>query len=83
MILNNQKRIKKASVALLVLIVFISLNANPLIGGSCEKAYSKCMDRGTKSADSFWNKVYNFIVYAVNFENCTEGYLFCLKYLAK
>jgi hypothetical protein len=76
MILQIQKRMKKASLILIILTIFLSANVSSLEAGRCEKALSNCL------LDSLWSIPYFARVY-LDIAYCLNGWVFCSKYLEK
>ncbi len=76
MILQIQKRMKKASLILIILTIFLSANVSSLEAGRCEKALSNCLLDSLLSIPYF-TRVYLDIAY------CLNGWVFCSKYLEK
>ncbi len=76
MISQIQKHMKKASLILIILTIFLSANASSLEAGRCEKALSYCLLDSLLSLP-FFTRVY------LNIGYCLTGWVFCGKYLEK
>lgn len=76
MILQIQKHIRKVTLILIVLMIFLSLGAAGQDNGKCEKAFKKCMFDAARRFPMF-SMLYVQSVY------CFGGYFFCKKYLDK
>ncbi len=76
MILQIQKHMKKASLILIILTIFLSVNVSSLEAGRCERALSYCLLDSLRSIP-FFTRVYLDIGY------CLTGWVFCGKYLEK
>ncbi len=76
MISQIQKHMKKASLILIILTIFLSANVSSLEAGKCEKALLNCL------FDSLWS-IPNFTRVYLNIGYCLNGWVFCGKYLAK
>ncbi len=76
MILQIQKHMKKASLILIILTIFLSANASSLEAGRCEKALSICLLDSLRFIP-FFTRVYLDIAY------CLNGWVFCTKYIEK
>ncbi len=74
MILQIQKHIKKASLILIILTIFLSASVSSLEAGRCERALSRCLLDSLRSIP-FFTRVYLDIAY------CLNGWVFCDKYL--
>ncbi len=74
MILQIQKHMKKASLILIFLTIFLSINVSSLEAGGCEKALSRCLLDSIMSIP-FFARVYTDIAY------CLNGWIFCIKYI--
>ncbi len=74
MILQIQKHMKKASLILIILTIFLSANVSSLEAGRCEKALLNCLLDSLRSIPHF-TRVYLDIGY------CLNGWVFCGKYL--
>ena len=76
MILQIRKHMKKASLILIILTIFLSANVSSLEAGRCEKALLRCLFDSLRSIP-FFTRVYQHIGY------CLNGWVFCGKYLEK
>lgn len=76
MISQIQKHMKKASLILIILTIFLSVNVSSLEAGRCEKALLNCL------LDSLWSIPHFTRVYR-NIAYCLNGWVFCGKYLEK
>jgi hypothetical protein len=76
MILQIQKHMKKASLILIILTIFLGANVSSLEAGRCEKALSNCL------LDSLWS-LPNFTRVYLNIAYCLNGWVFCGKYIEK
>lgn len=76
MIFQIQKHIRKVTLILIVLMIFISIGAAEQDNGKCEEAFIKCMIDAARHLPMF-SMLYIQSVY------CIGGYLFCKKYLDK
>ena len=74
MISQIQKHIKKASLILIIITIFFSVNVSPMEAGKCEKALSNCLLDAILNIPYF-ARVYTDIAYYFN------GWIFCIKYL--
>jgi hypothetical protein len=79
MTLKIQKHVKRISLILIILTIFLSIGIPAAEegngGGRCEQAYMNCM----RDAARFFIVLplfLNFVVY------CTTGYIFCKKFLS-
>lgn len=76
MISQIQKHMKKASLILIILTLFLSVNVSSLEAGRCEKALLNCVLDSLRSIPHF-TRVYLGIGY------CLNGWIFCGKYLVR
>ena len=76
MISQIQKHMKKASLILIILTIFLSVNVSSLEAGRCEKALLNCL------LDSLWSIPFFTRVY-LDIAYCLNGWIFCGKYLEK
>jgi uncharacterized membrane protein YqaE (UPF0057 family) len=76
MISQIKKHMKKASLILIILTIFLSVNVSSLEAGRCEKALLNCL------LDSLWSIPHFTRVYR-NIAYCLNGWVFCGKYLEK
>ncbi len=76
MISQIQKHMRKASLILIILAIFLSANVSSLQAGRCEKALSSCL-LDSLSSLPFFTRVYLDIGY------CLNGWVFCTKYIEK
>ncbi len=76
MILQIQKHMKKASLILIILAIFLSANVSSLEARRCEKAFLNCLLGSLRSLPNF-TRVY------LNIGYCLNGWVFCGKYLKK
>jgi hypothetical protein len=78
MTLKIQKHIKRISLLLIILIIFLSIGIHAEEGdggGRCEQAFKNCMKDAMKFF--FFPPLFsNFVIY------CTTGYIFCKKFLS-
>ncbi len=74
MILQIQKHMKKASLILIILTIFLSANVPSLEARRCEKALLNCLLDSLRSIPHF-TRVYLHIGF------CLNGWVFCDKYL--
>jgi hypothetical protein len=74
MISQIQKNMKKASLILIIFIVFLSANVSQVEAGRCERALSSCLLDSILNIP-FFARVYSDIAY------CLNGWIFCQKYI--
>jgi hypothetical protein len=78
MTLKIQEHIKKISLVLIILMIFLSIGIpaeeEGNEGGRCEQAYLNCMNDAVRFI-FILPLFFNFVIY------CTTGYIFCKKFL--
>jgi hypothetical protein len=74
MILQIQRHLKKISLILIILAIFLSVNIAPLSAGKCERAFASCVYDALRSIP-FFSEVY------LQTGFCINGWIFCLKYM--
>ena len=79
MILFVRKQSRKASLFIILLLIFLFINGftqEDQEEGGCKKAFRRCVDDAEKLMPNF-HLFFNYLGY------CMAGYVFCVKYLEK